>query len=81
MPFRLFVLLSDLPLYRGGVNFAQMGEAQAVLFQQHLLKTMLEIEDTFFSLAKSYAELGENVVVICDRGAMDPSACAPSAMQ
>lgn len=46
-----------------------------MLFQKHLLKTMLEVEETFFALARSNTELGQNTIILCDRGAMDPSAC------
>ena len=38
------------------------------------MKTMLQIEDTFFNLAKTQTR---NCLVICDRGAMDCSAYLP----
>jgi len=41
------------------------------IFQENLLKTMLQIEDTFFDLAET---TDRNCLVICDRGAMDASA-------
>ena len=40
--------------------------------QENLLHTMLQIEDTFFDLANGNKD--RNVLVICDRGAMDASA-------
>lgn len=40
-------------------------------FQENLLKTMIQIEDSFFDLARSSHR---NCLVICDRGAMDASA-------
>ncbi|KAF2882974.1 hypothetical protein ILUMI_23202 [Ignelater luminosus] len=40
-------------------------------FQENLLKTMIQIENTFFELARSCKR---NSLIICDRGAMDPSA-------
>ena len=40
--------------------------------QENLPHTMLQIEDTFFDLATGNKE--RNVLVICDRGAMDASA-------
>lgn len=44
----------------------------AFKFQENLLKTMLQIENTFFQLGES---LSRNCLIICDRGAMDASAC------
>lgn len=44
----------------------------AIIFQENLLKTMLQIENTFFELA---ATCKRNCLIICDRGAMDASAC------
>ena len=39
-------------------------------FQDHLIKTMLSLEDTYFSMAEKWnVEGGEqNCLVICDRG-------------
>ncbi|XP_031780346.1 TRPL translocation defect protein 14 isoform X4 [Nasonia vitripennis] len=44
---------------------------EAFKFQENLLKTMLQIENTFFQLGES---LSRNCLIICDRGAMDASA-------
>lgn len=41
-------------------------------FQQNLIKTMMQIEQTYFDLADMS---NANCLVICDRGVMDPSAC------
>lgn len=41
-------------------------------FQENLLKTMLQIENTFFELGESCSR---DCLIICDRGAMDASAC------
>ena len=41
-------------------------------FQENLLKTMKEIENTYFDLAETSSV---NTLVICDRGTMDASAC------
>ena len=41
------------------------------IFQENLLKTMIQIENSFFDLANSTER---NCLVICDRGAMDASA-------
>jgi len=43
----------------------------AIQFQENLLKTMIQIENTFFTLAESF---NRDCIVICDRGTMDPSA-------
>ena len=44
------------------------------LLQENLLKTMFQLEDTYFSLACTQKR---NCLVICDRGAMDASAYLP----
>ena len=58
-------------LLSGGVNFAELTPKSAEDFQGNLLKTMLQIENSFFDLA---AASHRNCLVICDRGAMDASA-------
>ena len=40
-------------------------------FQENLVRTMVAIEDTYFSMAE---KSGQNCLVICDRGLMDASA-------
>lgn len=44
----------------------------AFKFQENLLRTMLQIENTFFQIGESCSR---NCLIICDRGAMDASAC------
>jgi hypothetical protein len=44
----------------------------AVRFQEELLRTMMQIESVFFRLAET---VNQNVLIICDRGSMDASAC------
>lgn len=45
-------------------------------FQENLLKTLLQIEDSINEAAKYYHnERNQNCIVIYDRGAMDPVAC------
>ncbi|KAJ3051343.1 hypothetical protein HK097_007674 [Rhizophlyctis rosea] len=61
-------------LQNGGVVFRELSEAQAYEFQKGIVTTILSIENTFVNLAKLNAERGNKTVVICDRGAMDPSA-------
>lgn len=41
-------------------------------FQENLLRTMIQIENTYFELGKSCIK---NCLIICDRGVMDASAC------
>lgn len=63
-------------LLGGGVAFSELDAKQAAGFQSNLLKTMIQIENTFFDLATSAIANGskQNIIIICDRGAMDPSA-------
>lgn len=58
-------------LLTGGVKFSELSAKQAYEFQEDLLKTMLQIENTFFKLAQS---IDRNCLIICDRGAMDATA-------
>ena len=58
-------------LLSGGINFAELSPKATEKFQGNLLKTILQIENSFFDLA---AESNRNCLVICDRGAMDASA-------
>ncbi|PSN37645.1 hypothetical protein C0J52_24500 [Blattella germanica] len=57
-------------LTNGSVEHRQ--NTKAFLFQENLLKTMLQIENTFFALGESCSR---DCLIICDRGAMDASAC------
>uniref|UniRef100_A0AC34QRX6 NadR/Ttd14 AAA domain-containing protein n=1 Tax=Panagrolaimus sp. JU765 TaxID=591449 RepID=A0AC34QRX6_9BILA len=59
-------------LLGGGVKFAELSTDQAYQFQKDLLLTLLRIEEVFFNQASLIQD--KNVLVICDRGAMDPSA-------
>ena len=43
-------------------------------FQENLLKTMMQLEDTYFRLAETWPE---DCLVICDRGIMDASVFVP----
>jgi hypothetical protein len=54
------------------INAILIFSVKAFKFQENLLKTMLQIENTFFQLGES---LSRNCLIICDRGAMDASAC------
>ena len=44
----------------------------AYRFQENLIKTMMQIENSYFDLAESAQK---NCLIICDRGLMDASAC------
>ncbi|XP_060530046.1 TRPL translocation defect protein 14 [Cylas formicarius] len=61
-------------LLSGGVKFVDLNDEEACRFQENLLKTMLQIEDTFFELGRTCRR---NCLIICDRGAMDASAFIP----
>ncbi|RKP01677.1 hypothetical protein CXG81DRAFT_4726, partial [Caulochytrium protostelioides] len=58
----------------GGVVFEELTPEMSYSFQKSLLKTMLTIEDTYRQLGKLSAQAGRPTMLICDRGAMDPSA-------
>ncbi|KAJ3322500.1 hypothetical protein HDV06_003044 [Boothiomyces sp. JEL0866] len=61
-------------LFGGGVHFPDMEEDQAYSFQKSILAVMIQIENTYRELAKLNGKRGIKTVIICDRGAMDPSA-------
>lgn len=58
-------------LLSGGIKFSDLSAEEAFKFQENLLKTMLQIENTFFALGESCPR---DCLIICDRGAMDASA-------
>ncbi|CAH3892289.1 TRPL translocation defect protein 14 isoform X1 [Pieris brassicae] len=58
-------------LLSGGVKFVDLSPEEANKFQENLLKTMIQIENTFFELGRTCQR---NCLIICDRGAMDASA-------
>merc|ERR1711963_84189 len=60
-------------LMSGGIAFGELNEEQVMDFQENLVKTMLCLEDTYFSMAEKITS-GQNALVICDRGTMDASA-------
>lgn len=57
-------------LLNGGVVFTDLDEEMQYQFQANLLKTMISIEDTFFKIAERM-KANTDVIVFCDRGAMD----------
>jgi len=58
-------------LLSGGIKFNDLTPDESYNFQVNLLKTMIQIENTYFELAKSCKR---NCLIICDRGVMDASA-------
>lgn len=58
-------------LMGGGVKWTDLTEDEAYRFQENLIRTMVQIENTYFDLA---ASCNKNCLVICDRGIMDASA-------
>ncbi|CAL7947764.1 unnamed protein product [Xylocopa violacea] len=49
----------------------EVDSGEGFKFQENLLRTMIQIENTFFQLGESCSR---NCLIICDRGAMDASA-------
>jgi predicted ATPase len=58
-------------LMSGGISFGELNEEQVMDFQEHLVATMMALEDTYFSMAE---KCDHNCLVIADRGTMDASA-------
>lgn len=58
-------------LLSGGIKFSDLTPDETFQFQANLLKTMIQIENTYFELAKTCKR---NCLIICDRGVMDASA-------
>lgn len=58
-------------LFSGGVRFPELNSDEAEKFQENLIKVMIAIETTFFTLAESCKT---NCLIICDRGIMDAAA-------
>ena len=58
-------------LLSGGVEWSNLAPQDAFKFQENLLKTMIQVENTFFALAEC---CDRDCLVICDRGTMDASA-------
>lgn len=58
-------------LLSGGIKFSDLTADEAYKFQENLIRTMIQIENTFFELGRSCTR---NCLIICDRGVMDASA-------
>ncbi|VDM08157.1 unnamed protein product [Wuchereria bancrofti] len=59
-------------LLGGGVKFAELSKEQCYRFQKDMLLALLRIEAVFFNQAD--VSNAERILIICDRGAMDPAA-------
>ena len=58
--------------HRGGVKYENLNVEQQKSFNESIVRTMMNVEQTFMELAK----LGsKKCLIVCDRGVMDPSAC------
>ncbi|XP_052802072.1 TRPL translocation defect protein 14-like [Mya arenaria] len=64
-----------LVLMSGGIKFTELSKEDAYKFQENLIKSMMQIENTYFDLAQTCQK---NCLVICDRGIMDGSAYLPT---
>jgi CYTH domain-containing protein len=64
-------------LFSAGVSFPDLNDEMQYSFQKSILSCMLKVEDSFVELAKINSKNGIKTVLICDRGAMDPSAYMP----
>ncbi|XP_054740757.1 TRPL translocation defect protein 14 isoform X4 [Anastrepha obliqua] len=58
-------------LLSGGVKFSDLTDKEAFKFQENLIRTMIQIENTYFELGQSSQR---DCLIICDRGVMDASA-------
>ncbi|XP_061163511.1 TRPL translocation defect protein 14-like [Saccostrea echinata] len=65
LPETAYIFLS------GGVKFTSLTKEEAYQLQENIIKTMTQIEDTFFELGNTCEQ---NCLFICDRGLMDASA-------
>ena len=63
-------------LLSSGVLFSELDTDAKIEFQANLLRTLLQVEDSINMTAKYYnEEQQKNVLIIYDRGAMDPVSC------
>ncbi|XP_063702658.1 TRPL translocation defect protein 14 isoform X2 [Culicoides brevitarsis] len=58
-------------LLSGGIKFSDLTEEESYKFQENLIHTMIQIENTYFELGRTCKR---NCLIICDRGVMDASA-------
>jgi len=60
-------------LVGGGVSWAALNETQWFNFQKNVIKTMMQMEDTYMEIAQQNED-GKPSLILCDRGVMDCSA-------
>lgn len=80
-PIQVIILVSSddrqftvYSYFRGGVKYAEVSPVQARDFNRNILKTIIQLETTFFEMAFEDKNK-RNVIIVCDRGTFDPSAC------
>lgn len=61
-------------LYVSHLSFPH-GSPTVFLLQLNLFNTMMSLEQVYRDLGQMSIKKGENCVLVCDRGAMDVSAC------
>ena len=59
----------------GGVRISGVSSSQCIAIQSELMRVMMAMEDSFTRLAHA---TGRRSIIVCDRGAMDPSAYLPT---
>lgn len=70
--WKVYTVPEAATILLGRVKFPEMSHEQVLSFQRNILKTILQLESTFFELAEE--DRDKNVLIVCDRGTMDPSA-------
>ena len=67
----LFICIATI-LFLNGASFDDLNYSERQFaFQQYVIKTQMNFEDTMLNYAKT---LNQNAVILCDRGLMDGSA-------
>ena len=61
-------------LSREGLIYNPSNNPQSLGVVENFVKTIVQLENTFFDYAEADAT-NRNILIVCDRGAMDPSAC------
>lgn len=74
--FRVFVVPEAATmLWLNGAAFSDLENPKcAFAFQQFVIRTQMQLEDSFLNFAKS---TGQDSIILCDRGVMDGSAYVP----
>jgi hypothetical protein len=65
-------------LLSAGIFFYELSQDCKMVFQENLLKTLLQIEESINDVARHhFVDHNQSVMIIYDRGAMDPIAYLP----